>query len=61
MTLPGTPPTIDIGGIGLLTIAPAAITDPLPILTPSRITTWAAIQTLLSISTPPFPSKSYWI
>jgi len=37
MNLAGTPPTTVFGSISLVTTAPAAITDPLPTVTPGKI------------------------
>ena len=44
-----TPPTTEYGGTSFLTMLPAAITAPSPILTPSKIIQFAPIHTSLPI------------
>ena len=47
MTLAGTPPQIQYGGIDFDTTAPAATVVPLPIVTPESKVTFEPIQTVL--------------
>lgn len=50
MTLQGLPNARELGGMSLVTTLPAPMTEPSPIVTPGRTTTFAAIQTLSSIT-----------
>ena len=52
MTLAGTPPITTLSSKDLLTTAPDAITEFLPIFTPSKIVTFDPIQQLLPIFIP---------
>jgi len=55
MILAGTPPTITLDGISLVTTAPAPIMELSPIFTSFKIVTLAPIQTFFPIITfPPF-------
>ena len=51
MTLQGFPTANELGGMDLLTILPAPITEFLPIVTPGKIITPPPIQTLSSMVT----------
>ena len=51
MTLAGVPATTEPAGTSSVTIAPAATIEPLPTLTPSKITALAPISTSSSMTT----------
>lgn len=51
MSLAGTPPMMLYGATSLVTTAPAAMTDPVPMVTPGKIVARAPSHTLSSMTT----------
>jgi len=51
MTLPGFPATTDQSGTSLVTIDPAAMVQPFPMVTPARMDTFPPIQDSSPIET----------